>query len=113
MKPWTPAYCTVSHGGGHYTIKYRLRDRCSRSAEWCSAALFDGLPAELPVIRFDRATTDAVLESLRGLTPEIEGITCPLGPQITLDAYLDRERALGIPVQLLAAYRAELAGVLA
>jgi len=94
---------TVSADGGRWTLHYPRRPESSQSAITCTGYgpdVFEGFAG--PVIRFDKAPIEAVLESIRHI-PCIEGHNTRHAfdsrRPVTLAEYLDSKRALGIPVE--------------
>ena len=99
-----PAYCTISHNGGLFTVSYHARaPYTGMSLQGYGLEVFDGVPPETPVIRCDLAKLNAVLKAISG--PEVGCLETHgpafFGTRPTLAEMLDTYRACGVPVQTI------------
>jgi len=100
MKPQKALFGTVAHGKGLYTLSLESVGNYTSCTRQGSPDVLKGFNG--PVIRFDKAPLDRVLKAISGPVPIIEGFNRPIWPSdkpITVDHYLDRLRAFGIPVE--------------
>ena len=101
MEKHIPMYGTISHNGGNYTLSMKKQGSCSNiTLTGYDKSVFDGFSG--PVIRFDLAPLDAVLDWLKGPSLCVKGHGSESFHSqdeiFTLDEYLDRARSFNIPV---------------
>jgi hypothetical protein len=109
-----PAYATISHSAGIWSVTYLYWDSGHGSGESCHSSgygpdVFDGLPDELPLIRCDLATVSQVLEGIRGPCGVVECDGAYFGRELTLAQYLEKHSRAGVPVSTIGAWRKETA----
>ena len=99
-----PAYCTISHNRGLWTVSYYARKPYTGMyLQGYGPEVFDGVPPETPLIRCDLAPLDAVLKVLASPETgcvEVYGPTL-FGHRLTLEMMLERHRVCGVPVQTI------------
>lgn len=97
---YVPLWGTVSHTGRTFTLHYRKNGNSSAiNKQGYSPSIFNGL--DIPIVRFDKAPLEKVLECVMGEVAEIEEYYS-LGPwskPISLADYLESVKARGVPVE--------------
>lgn len=91
---------TVSHNGGLWILHFPAHgSTCNIVHEGYGPDVFKGFTG--PVIRFDKAPLQNVLDWLKGPPIGVKGhgCGCSWDREITLEEYLDRARSFGIPVE--------------
>jgi len=95
-----PLWGSVSANGGLWVLHYHRAGSSSHiCVEGYGPDVFDGFKG--PVIRYDKAKLDDVLQVIAGPPTYVEGWSgegAP-GPIISLEEFLNRHRAAGVPVE--------------
>jgi len=98
---YIPIWGTVSHTGKTFTLHYRKEGNCSGiNKQGYDGKMFAGL--KIPIVRFDKADLENVLECIKGSVAEIEeyyAMTSWSKP-ISLADYLRMVSEKGVPVEM-------------
>lgn len=97
---YKPLWGTVSHTGRTFTLHYRKTHLCTGIHKTGhDGKMFDGL--QIPIVRFDKANIENVLNCISGSTETIREYysVLPGTRGITLNQYLRKVRKHKIPVE--------------
>lgn len=109
-----PAYATIAYKSAHYGYTYYAEStgqpgcyRTGSSTGYSAGQSFADLPVELPLIRFDAADIDAVLNVLRLHNDyRISDVDAQdhYAKPVTLEQYLAMVQTAGVPVETVGQY---------
>ena len=103
MQKEIPLYGTISHSGNMFSLHYRKHDsQSSIHKEGYDISVFDGCPADMPVIRFDLADINNVFSWLKNNYICADFSDASIGFKTSgLDVYLATFTGYSIPVEEL------------